>query len=51
MVSLRQGLADAARLPFDRLSLESWSEVLGSLVSDVVLDERGEPALRWQRGM
>jgi hypothetical protein len=48
-ISLREGLRRAAELRFDDLSLEQWSELLGALVQDVVLDASGMPTLRWRR--
>ncbi len=46
--SIRQGLANAAsEIAMDQLTLASWSRMLDSLVSDIVLDERGEPSIRW----
>jgi DNA invertase Pin-like site-specific DNA recombinase len=47
--SLRQGLVEAGRLDFDTLTLEQWTELFDALISDVVLDEQGNPRLRWRQ--
>jgi DNA invertase Pin-like site-specific DNA recombinase len=46
--SFQQRLAAAAKLPFDELLLESWSQLLDTLVTDVVVNEQGEPSLHWK---
>jgi hypothetical protein len=34
---------------FDQLSLACWSQLLRTMVADIVLNEKGEPRLRWYR--
>jgi len=39
----------ATRIAFDQISLASWSQLLDTLVADVVLNEQAEPTLRWYK--
>jgi hypothetical protein len=46
---LRTALEDTRGLPLEQFTLAEWTAVFDALVSDVLLDHRGEPSLRWQQ--
>ncbi|HYW86439.1 MAG TPA: recombinase family protein, partial [Chloroflexota bacterium] len=48
-MKLRQKLEKAAALPFEKLTMGEWTELLETLVADVVLDGQAVPHLRWHR--
>ena len=46
---LRQELAKAGELPFDRLDFAEWTELFEGLVQDVLVDEQRAPHFRWHQ--